>query len=278
MKQPLQLASILLIFNLLLVVPSLGQQASPKAKAYTYLIYHKLAPGYTLQDALPIEREWKALNQAAVDEGNLIGWYMMAKQLTSNPDAAEYDYVTMIISSEMTIKGASPAARTKIYGDSVQARMADLQKRDRTIAPVVKMEIWETADAIISPGFAPDKTPILVLDLIRLRDPAADWRSLTGPMKRMASERVKNSQLAGWNISTLMVPHGSEKGYSLAVVRCAASLSAAVQSDGATGAVPAAEVAKLKTQQIRTFDIVRQEVYRLTEFTLNPRSTADASR
>ena len=130
---------IRLLFICLLCLTSASLFA--QNKTYTYLIYHKLSPGKTVQDALPVEREWRAVNQAAVDEGNMIGWYMMAKQMTSNPNPAEYDYVTVIVTPTMNIKGGSPAAMAKLYGDSTQARMASLNARDRATAPVVKMEV-----------------------------------------------------------------------------------------------------------------------------------------
>ena len=250
-----------------------SSSVSAQAKTYTYLIYHKLSPGLTIQDALPVEREWKAVNQVAVNEGNLIGWYMMVKQMSSNTNPAEYDYVTMIVTPAMSIKGGSPAGMAKVYGDSVQIRMADLQKRDRATAPVVKMEIWETVDAVFNPDFAPDKTPLVVLDYIQLRDPAADWSGLVGPLKRIAAARVKENVLGGWDMSRLVVPNGSEKGYGMAIVQAVANLSALASPDPAGAA---ADVAKTRSQATRTFNVVREEVFRLTEYTSRPKATASA--
>ncbi|MBC3788526.1 hypothetical protein [Spirosoma utsteinense] len=254
---------------------SIAVSSSAQTKAYTYLIYHKLSPGLTIQDALPVEREWKAVNQASVDEGNLIGWYMMAKQMSSNTNPTEYDYVTVIVTPTMSIKGASPAGMAKVYGDSVQIRMADLQKRDRATAPVVKMEIWETVDAVFSPDFAPDKTPLVVLDYIRLRDPAADWFSLVGPLKRIAAARVKENAIGGWDMSRLVVPNGSEKGYGMAIVQTVANLNV-LAGPATTGA--SAEGDKVRSQATRTFDVVRQEVFRLTEYTARPKATASTQK
>ncbi|GAB3493470.1 hypothetical protein GCM10027341_08800 [Spirosoma knui] len=256
-----------------LAAPALAQSA-PAPKAYTYLIYHKLSPGLTIQDALPVEKEWRAVNQAAVDEGNMIGWYMLAKQMSSNTNPSEYDYVTVIVTPSMGIKGASPAGMSKIYGDSVKTRMADLQKRDRATAPVVKMEIWETVDAVFSPGFTPAKTPLVAIDFMRLRDPAADWTSLVAPMKRQAGERVQNNTIAGWDLSQLVVPNGSEKGYSLIAAQSMATMEA-LANRGAAAANP--EQTKLRTQQSRTFEVVRQEVFRIMEFTAKP-SAAQATK
>ena len=230
-------------------------------RTYTYLIYHKLSPGLTVQDALPVEREWRAVNQAAVDEGNMIGWCMMAKQMTSNPNPAEYDYVTVIVTPSMNIKGGSPAAMAKLYGDSVQVRMASLNARDRATAPVVKMEVWETVSATFGPGFAPDKTPVVVLDYIKLRDPVANWSVLVAPMKAFAESRVKQNEIVGWDLSRLALPNGSEKGYSLVMAQ--------VGTNAPTIANPA-ETAPSISQTTRLFDVVRQEVFRIMEFTTRP--------
>ena len=238
---------------------SVSAQVRPAAKTYTYLIYHKLAPGMTIQNALPVEREWKAINQAAVDEGKLIGWHMMVKQFSSNPNAAEYDYVTCIVSPTMNIGGASPAAMTKLYGDSVQTRMADLNRRDRLTAPVVKIEIWENLDARYGPDFGPGKTQTVVVDFLKLRDPLADWSGALAASRQTGMARIEQKEAGGWSFSILKVPAGSEKGYGFALTRPVASLSAVLET-------PASETAAQK-QVARLFEVVRQEVYRFEQFT-----------
>ena len=256
---------------LLLCATALLAQTSPGQKTYTFLIYHKLSPGLTIQDALPVEREWRKINQAAVDEGKLEGWYMSVKQYTSNPDQAEYDYVTRIVSREMAIKGASPEAMARIYGDSVKVKMADLQKRDRATAPVVKMEIWETTDGMFAPGFAPDGSALLVIDRIRRRTPGADYEPIVAQMKQFSQERIKRNSLRGWDFANLVIPNGSEKGYELASTHYVANLSDVANPLGADS--PATSVQaykKIRSQMAQTFDVVRQEVYRLMEFTTKP--------
>ncbi len=238
-------------------------QTNPAPKTYTYLIFHKLAPGMTIQDALPVEREWKVINQAAVDEGNLIGWHMMVKQMTSNPNPTEYDYVTCIVSSEMAIKGASPAAMTKIYGDSVQTRMASLQKRDRQTAPVVKMEIWENLDTQFGPSFGPGKTGTVVVDFMRLRDPNADWPRTMNLMKQAAATQVGQNLLGAWSFSALVLPNGSEKGYGFAVAR-------PMTGTKVMPSLADPKLADTQKQITRTFEVVRQEVFRFEQFTTRP--------
>lgn len=235
-------------------------QTTPTGKTYTYLIYHKLSPGMIIQDALPVEREWRAINQAAVDEGNLIGWHMMVKQMSSNPNTSEYDYVTCIVSREMAIKGASPAAMAKLYGDSVQTRMASLQKRDRQTAPVVKMEIWENEETLFGSTFRADKSTTVVVDFLKLRDAQANWPTAIEPLKRTGTAQVQQNQLKGWGFSALVVPNGSEKNYGFAIARPVASLKALA---GLTDP----KQAEAQRQLSKTFDVVRQEVFRFEEFT-----------
>lgn len=249
-----------------LLTTSALAQSGPTPKTYTYLIYHKLAPGLTIQDALSVEREWRAINQAAVDEGNMIGWHMMVKQMSSNPNTSEYDYVTCIVSREMAIKGASPAAMSKLYGDSVQTRMATLQKRDRQTAPVIKTEIWENVETLFSPAFRIDKTPTVVVDFLRLRDPQADWRGAIGPMKQAGARQVEQNRLGGWGFSALVVPNGSEKNYGFAVARPVTNLTVLA---GVADQKPT-DGQKLMT---RTFEVVRQEVFRFQEYTTRPTVT-----
>lgn len=238
-------------------------QVTPIQKTYTYLIFHKLAPGMTIQSALPVEREWKAINQAAVDEGKLIGWHMMVKQFSSNPNTSEYDYVTCIVSPNMGIGGASPAAMTKLYGDSVQVRMADLNRRDRMTAPVVKIEIWENTDALFGPDFGPGKTQTVIVDFLKLRDPLADWSGTLASLKQARATQIGEKKLGGWSFSTLMVPNGTEKGYGYAMTRPVSNLNAL--ADPADPKLAAAQ-----KQFTRTFEVVRQEVFRFEQYTVRP--------
>lgn len=245
---------------LLLLITCFGltglAQSQPAQKTYMYLIYHKLSPGLTIQDALPVEREWKRINQAAVDEGNLKGWYMTVKQFTSNPNQAEYDYVTRIVTFGMAIKGASPEAMKRIYGDSVQTKIADLQKRDRATAPVVKIEIWEITDETVAANFAPDGSQLMVVERMRRRQPGADYEKAVGQLKSLNAERIKQNNLLGWDFSTLIIPNGSEKGYEFSTEQYVKTLGDIANVDR-----------QLRQQTNQTFDVVRQEVYRFMEYT-----------
>ncbi|GAB3803278.1 hypothetical protein GCM10028819_32950 [Spirosoma humi] len=272
---PFSLLSRLTLFISVFVIAHPHGHAQTKApqKTYMYLIYHKLSPGLTIQDALPVEREWKKINQAAVDEGKLEGWYMTVKQFTSNPNQTEYDYVTRIITHEMAIKGASPEAMARLYGDSVKTKMADLQRRDRATAPVVKTEIWEITEGTFSPKFAPDGTQFMVVDRIRRRNPGADYDGLVGQLKKLSEERIKRGNLLGWDFSALVIPNGSEKGYEFSVAHYVTSLGAIanpVLADTATPILSAQAHKQLRQQTAQVFDVTRQEVYRFMEYTTKP--------
>lgn len=259
------LRTCLLLICCAIVVPVLAQSTTAP-KTYTYLIFHKFLPGKTVQDALPIEREWKAVNQAAVDEGKLIGWHMMVKQFSSNPNAGEYDYVTCIVSPNMGINGASPAAMAKLYGDSVQVRMADLNRRDRLTAPVVKIEIWENTDALFGPDFDPGKTNTVIIDFMKLRDPLADWSGTLAATKQATAAQIGQKKLGGWSFSTLMVPNGTEKGYGFALARPVSNLNVLAEAADS-------KLAATQKQLTRTFEVVRQEVFRFEQYTVRPSAT-----
>lgn len=265
-------AITVLCLSLLCISCALAQSKAPQ-KTYMYLIYHKLNPGLTIQDALPVEREWKKVNQAAVDEGKLEGWYMTVKQFTSNPNQTEYDYVTRIVTHEMAIKGASPEAMSRMYGDSVQFKMADLQRRDRNTAPVVKIEIWEITDGTYAPKFAPDGTQLMVIDRIRRRNPGADYDGTVSQLKRLSEERIKRGNLLGWDFSSLVIPNGSEKGYEFSIAHFVPNLGAVanpVLADTPNPVMSAPAYKQLKSQTAQMFDFVRQEVYRFMEYTTKP--------
>lgn len=258
-----------LTFFISFVHRSVAQSVTPP-KMYMYLIYHKLSPGLTIQDALPVEREWKKINQAAVDEGKMEGWYMTVKQFTSNPNQTEYDYVTRIVTRDMAIKGASPEAMKRMYGDSVQAKIADLQKRDRMTAPVVKIEIWEITDGTFAPKFAPDGTQLMVVERMKRRNPGTDYTSVLRQIKQLSEERIKRNTLLGWDFSTLIIPNGSEKGYEFSTAQYVTNLSAIanpILADSPGPVLTAQAYKQLRSQTEQVFDVVRQEVYRFMEYT-----------
>lgn len=185
----------------------------------------------------------------------------------------EYDYVTRIVTHEMAIRGASPEAMARIYGDSVQAKMADLQRRDRATAPVVKIEIWEITDGTFAPKFAPDGTQFMVVDRIRRRNPGADYDGLVGQLKKLSDERIKRGNLLGWDFSSLVIPNGSEKGYELSIAHYVTSLGAVanpVLADTPTPILSAQAYRQLRSQTAQVFDVTRQEVYRFMEYTTKP--------
>lgn len=245
---------------LLLTTYVFSATAQTKPKTYTFLIYHKLNPGLTVQDALSVERDWRKVNQAAVDEGKIEGWYMTVKQFTSNPNQTEYDYVTKIVTPEMAIKGASPEAMARLYGDSVKTKMADLGRRDGATAPVVKIEIWENMDGSFDPKFAPAGTQLMVIDRLKRRNPVAGYDTQVSQLKRLSDERIKTNTLLGWDFSALVVPNGSEKGYEFTSTQYVANMSALTD--------PAYKL--FRSQLAQTFDIVRQEIFRFQEFTVKP--------
>ena len=234
-------------FCLLTTVPLLAQSS------YTLLIFHKLAPGKTLEDAMPVEREWKAINQAAVDEGNLIGWHMLIRQPASpKPEHADYDYVTCIVTATKAMKGASPAAMAKLYGDSVQVRMAGLQRRDKLTAPVIKVEWFENTDALVGAKFNPAKTKLITVDFLKLDEANGDQASALTATKKAAILRLNRGNYSGWAFSTLM-PGTAKASYSHAVAHASANLKRA------------------NDQIIKSpFTVVRHDTFRFGQFTVRP--------
>ena len=159
------------------------------------------------------------------------------------------------------MEGVSQEEKKKIYGDSVQTRMADLQKRGRATAPVVKTEIWKNMVTSFGSGFAPEKSPLLLVDIMKQRDPTANW-VVTAPLTQFYREGMKRNELLGGGISALVVPKGSEKGYSMISFQNVTSLN--VLGDATS------EVIKLRNQFSSSMDIVREEVFRATEYTKRP--------
>ena len=263
------------LLGLLLVTIGYGQANKALQRTYSEVYYHKLKPGHTLQEARTIENEWKKLHQAQADADFITGWYMLSSILTSNPNNREYDYITIKTFSDFGVMDSSYPQKflTQVFGADANTKWADLLKRTEAVQDHGKMELWETIDGVFAEKrVAPDKSPVWVFDLMRIKDNKYDeYLAMEKSMKSLHKERVAMNNIVGWNLASLRYPSGTEKGFSYATVNYYPNMKEmgdARYGEAFQKAMPGADMQKLLGQIYATRDIVRQEVYYLEEFAL----------
>ncbi|WP_375448098.1 hypothetical protein [uncultured Fibrella sp.] len=263
----------LLALVLGLFIASVSYSQAPPTKSYSEVYYHKLKAGHTLAEARAVENEWKKLHQAQADADFITGWYMLSSILTSNPNNQEYDYITIKTFSDFGVMDNSYPDKvlTQVFGAAAKTKWADLIKRTDAIQAYGKMEIWETIDGVFAEKrLSPDKSPVWVLDLMQVKDNKyTEYVAMEKSMKALHKERIAMNNIAGWNLSTLLYPAGSEKGYSYATVNFYPTMKEmgdAHYGEAFQKAMPGQDIQKLIGQVYATRNMVREEVYFLQEF------------
>ncbi|GAA4401121.1 hypothetical protein GCM10023187_14960 [Nibrella viscosa] len=256
----------------MLITRSYGQQPAPQ-RQYSEVMYHKIKPGHTLEEALAIEKEWKKIHQVQLDNGHISGWFVISKYLSSNPDRQAYDYVTIKNFTDFAVFGNSyPESHLeKTFGSTTKDKWADLLKRTGEVQEGIKVEIWEGVDAVWNEKqLSPDKSPIWVIDLMRVKDGKdAEYVAMEKDMKKLHQERIKMNNITGWNLAALKYPGGSENGYNYATVNYfgnAKEMGDTRYGEAFQKVMAGQDVNKLVSRIYQTRDLVRQEIYILREF------------
>lgn len=164
---------------------------------YSEVKYHKLLPGHTIQEALAMEKEWKKIHQVQLLDKAITGWYVLNKQLSSNPDQQAYDYITIKTFTDMGYMENSYPDKDleKAFGATYKAKWADLSKRTGVIQNGGKVEIWRTMDGV-SNGKAP--APIWVIDLMKVKNGLnAEYVALEQTFKKLHQERMNMNNISG---------------------------------------------------------------------------------
>ena len=270
-----------LLLGLFLAQAGLAQ--APK-KVYSEVYYHKIKPGHTYAEARAIENEFKKIHQVQADEGAIEGWYMLALDMSSNPNK-EYSYVTVkSFSDPGYMDNAYPeAVLKKVMGTDYQAKLNDLSKRMGEIKEVAKAEIWQVMDGGgVTPMPSPAKFPVWVANSIKIKNSQYDqYVAQVNKLKPVLKERISQGNLVGWNLTGLMYPGGTEKGYDFSFISYYANAKQLLDLDEAAvfkKALPGTDINKYYTELDQIRDRTRQEVYYLVEFAVKATPAQAASK
>ncbi len=259
------------LLGLIIVQVSLAQ--TPK-KVYSEVYYHKIKPGHTMAEARAFENEFKKVHQVQADEGSILGWYMLALDMTTNPNK-EYSYVTIkSVSDPGHFDNAYPeAAMKKGWGNDYQKKMTDLMKQGAEVTETGNIEIWEIVDGANATNLPPpDKAPFWMVTNIKVKNNQYDeYMDLVKKAKPFYQERLVTGGAVAWNFVGLLFPWASEKSYDFSMVNVFPNMKAMLES------APQAEAAFKKTMpgmDFRQFtkdldnlrEATRQELYYLMEY------------
>ena len=257
---------------------------APK-KTYSEVYYHKIKPGHTFAEARAIENEFKKLHQAQADDGFILGWYMLALDMTSNPNP-EYSYVTIKSFSDLGYmdNGYPQKYFTQVMGTDYQTKLNDLYKRMQDVKEVIKAEIWEDMDwAAVSPLPSPDKAPVWMVTNAKVKN--GQYEEYIAQLKKAKpyiQERLNMGDGVGWNLAALAFPWGSEKGYHVSSVISLPNRKAMLDDSHAEAAfkkaMPGVDRKQFNKELNALAEIVRQEEYYLLEYAVKASSVQAAKK
>ena len=275
----LRFLSVLLLVSVLVHA---GLAQAPQ-NVYLEVHYHKLKPGHTVNEAIPIENEWKKLHQAQVNDGFLLAWYVLALDLTTNPNK-EYSYITVKAFSDAGYLDNNYPQKyfTSVMGTDYRTKIADLSKRTDEIKELVKVEYWEQLEsAAVNPVPAPYKDPVWVINTSKIKN--GQYEEYTAQVKKLkpySQERLNSGDGATWTVSGLMLPWSAEKPYDFATVITFPSMKALVDSYDSSGeaafkkAMPGVDQKQFMKQFDNLREMARQEIYYLVDYAVKaPAST-----
>ncbi|MBD2757232.1 hypothetical protein [Spirosoma validum] len=283
MKKKMLCALSALMLSLSLLHTSIAQ--APK-KVYSEVYYHKIKPGHTMAEARAFENEFKKVHQVQADEGSILGWYMLALDMTTNPNK-EYSYVTIKnVSDPGYFDNAYPEATMKKgWGTEYQKKMTDLMIQGREVTETSKIEVWEILEgATATPLPSPDKAPIWMVTNIKVKNSQyEEYMALVKKAKPFYQERVVTGGAVVWNFAGLLFPWASEKSYDFSMVNMFPSMKAIIESG------PQAEAAFKKTMPGMDYkqfykdmdnlrETARQEFYYLVEYAVKTAPAQAASK
>jgi hypothetical protein len=275
------LCSSLLAFALTLLI-AIAASAQTPPKVYSEVYYHKLKPGHTLTEALAIENEFKKIHQAQANDGFLLGWYILALDMTTNP-SKEYEYITIKNFSDLTyLDNAYPQKYfSSVMGTDYQTKRADLYKRMREVKEVAKIEVWEQIEgAQAKPLLAPYKAPIWVVTDIKVKNGQyTEYVNHVKKAKPFYGERVVTGGAVGWNFAGLLTPWATEKTYDFAMVNQYPSMKVYMESGPKAEAafkktMPGVDYTQFYKELNNLREPARQELYYLHDYALKAPAAA----
>ncbi len=267
MKTNVMLRTLMVVLSVL-TFTNLAMSQAPEI-TYSEVMYHKLLPGHTVQQAVALEKEWGKIHQIQLNGKAITGWYVLSKVLSSNPDQQAYDYITIKTFADMGHLSESYPDQVleKAFGAAYKTKWADLLKRTGAIQQGGKVEIWRTMDGILN-GKAP--APIWVIEFMKVKNGLDnEYVALEQTFKKLHQERVNMNNISGWTMAGLMYPAGTEKGYEYATVNYYSSMKDMADGrymEAFKKVMPGQDPQKLMDGAYKTRDIVRQEVYSLLEY------------
>lgn len=263
-----------LLLALCLIQTGFGQAPAPK-KVYSEVYYHKLKPGHTFAEARAMENEFKKLHQAQANDGFILGWYMLALDMTTNPNK-EYSYITIKNISDPGYfdNGYPQKYFTSVMGADYQPKLTALYKRMGEVKEVAKVEIWEHVDgAQTNPMPSPDKAPVWLVTNFKVKNGQyAEYMARVKKASPFNRDLVVTGGAAGWNFAGLALPSAAEKAYDFSSVYQFISMKALLDSDDTKAeaafkkTMPGVDYKQFYKEMSDLREAARQEIYYLVEY------------
>ncbi len=179
-----------------LLAATLFITAAIMAQTVAVVSYMKVAPG--AEDAyIALEREWKKIHQARVDDGRMIAWelYYIHNQGTASP----YNFATANIYKDLksAMAGLSEADM-KLMGP----KWSEIANKTNAARQLVKDEIYNWQMGI--QATQPEK--FLTVSYMKINKPESYYEMERDAYQPMHKAAIDENKMAGWSIWSRAFP------------------------------------------------------------------------
>jgi hypothetical protein len=191
-----------LILFTCLNAPLFSQQANAQ-QMFTYTTYHKLKPGYTIEDALKLEGILKIVHTARKEAGLISGWAVFVPYQWAKTPNVDFDYVT--------INWGSIIDKLTDYPLDLQA---ELLKKFPQFANIradfdkaVSIERAEYYSRVVSAGELIKPDQIYLFEVYKATTQNTyDYINLEKKAVIVHEDRIKNGYISHWSFWKREVP------------------------------------------------------------------------
>lgn len=245
------------------------------------VVYHKLQPGATIQQAITLENELKKVHQARVDKGQILNWSLWAKQLSSNPNVGEYDYMTVIQMSDFNQSSygyQDDLAFTAVGGKD---KLTSIFTRIGSTSKAVKAQFLINQDGLFAENYTMTPGMTMVANYMKVKSgKELEYVAVEKEFRKVHQERINLKTLGGWQMWDLFLPAGAENGYTYITIDLYNKGDQLVNQrwEEAIGkGLAGQDILKVVGRLNQTRELYRQELFTLGASTTLPPS-AQASR
>jgi hypothetical protein len=188
---------------------------------YGIVAFHKVTPGHTIEEALTLEREWKAIHQARKDAGLISNWAVFVNYNGFKTKDVDFDYITVNYGTDVDKVGSYPE---DLWQGFVKTHPSynDLLDRTRKVTNIIRQNLSVSESSVGT--FQPNQ--IFVFEFMKVS--GANYYTYFDFEKKMSKvheERLKSGAISRWAFWRQILPSSDNGNAYFTTVQAFPNLS-----------------------------------------------------